>query len=51
MEFLLPVVRDGLKKAVVKRTVEDIEFTLELKHALRRYFSEVLSLKKDLKLY
>lgn len=45
VEFLLPSVRDGLRKAVIKRQATDMEFTFELKHALKRIFVEILKAK------
>ncbi len=38
IEFMLPMIKDGLRKAVLKRIASDVELTSELKHCLKRFF-------------
>ena len=37
----MPTHREGLRKAVAKRTAEDIEWSKDLKYAFKRFFLEV----------
>ena len=38
VEALLPTNREGLRKAVAKRTAEDVEWAKDLKYAFKRFF-------------
>ncbi len=51
IEFMLPTMKDGLRKAVLKRIASDVEITPELRHCLKRFFIEILAAKSSLKLY
>ena len=48
---MMPTQREGLRKAVAKRTAEDIEWSKDLKYAFKRFFVEVQTSSKNLRDY